>query len=173
MVAIDTLEEPSTAPHAGDETLSPKFRTARCAEIALGRERAIWVPWVTPTELDVCPGWMKVGFEVFAGARETGARVVEVFPHAGFRTLAGAKVPSKLTAAGLLARAELLRRAGVSVDGLDMSHDSLDACLAALIARQVGTGVADRVSCGHDGSAIWLPSGHADSKLTLPGVGER
>lgn len=102
---------------------------------------------------------MKVGFEVFARARETGARAVEVFPHAGFRTLAGAKIPSKLTAAGLLARAELLRRAGVSVEGLDMSsHDSRDACLAALIARQVGTGVADRVSCGHDGSAIWLPS---------------
>lgn len=159
VIAIDSPEALSTAPHHDDESLSPKFRDARCAEIALGRDRGIWVPWVTPTTEAASPGWMHVGFQVFSIARRSAGRVIEVFPHAGFRTLAGARVPSKLTAAGSLARSELLARAGVTIKGLEMwSHDGLDACLAAVIARQADRGVAEPVSCDHDGSRIWLPA---------------
>lgn len=34
VVAIDAPEALSTSPHADDEVLPPKFRSARCAEIA-------------------------------------------------------------------------------------------------------------------------------------------
>jgi predicted nuclease with RNAse H fold len=163
VIAIDSPGFPSTAPHHDDETLSPKFRDARCAEIALGRDRGIWVPWVTPIKEAACPGWMQVGFQVFSSGRQSGGLVIEVFPHAGFRTLAGAQVPSKRTADGLLARSQLLAAAGVKIAGLDASsHDDLDACLAALVAHQVGRGVAEPVTCGHDGSTIWLPEPHED-----------
>jgi predicted nuclease with RNAse H fold len=37
------------------------------------------------------------------------------------------------------------------------SHDGLDALLAALTAARCAEGVAVEVTCGHDGSAIWLP----------------
>src|SRR3990172_1764730 len=37
-IAIDAPSDPSTAPHRGDPTLSPKFRVARCGEIALGQD---------------------------------------------------------------------------------------------------------------------------------------
>lgn len=50
VVAIDAPSALSTAPHQDEMSLSAKFRTARCAEIALGQEHKIWVPWVTPTE---------------------------------------------------------------------------------------------------------------------------
>ena len=159
VVAIDAPEALSTAPHAADEALGRKFRSGRCAEVALGREHGIWVPWVTPIAGQPLAPWMEVGFQVFELAKSTSAQVVEVFPHAGFRILAGGGTPSKQTAAGLRLRAELLKSRGVEVDALEMwSHDSLDSCLAALIAHDVAQGAAVRVGCGHDGSAIWLPS---------------
>lgn len=159
VVAIDAPEALCTSPHAADESLSPKFQSARCAEVALGREHSIWVPWVTPTIDKPLPPWMDVGFRVFELARASGAQVVEVFPHAGFRILAGDRVPSKQTAEGLRVRAELLQRRGVAIHALEMwSHDSLDALLAAVVAYDVGQGTAVRVGCGHDASAIWLPS---------------
>jgi hypothetical protein len=65
VIAVDAPAQLSTAPHANDETLAPKFRHARCAEIALGREHGIWVPWTSPTGPPV-PGWMATGLEVFA-----------------------------------------------------------------------------------------------------------
>jgi predicted nuclease with RNAse H fold len=158
VVAIDAPAALSTAPHADDETLSPKFRTARCAEIALARDRGIWVPWVTPTAERVLPSWMAKGFEVFEVAQSVCPDVIEVYPHAGFRTLAGATLPSKQSAAGLRARVDLLRDAGLDVPALEMwSHDSLDAAVAALIARRKSRGEAVSVSCAHDSSAIWLP----------------
>ncbi|HEV2756769.1 MAG TPA: DUF429 domain-containing protein [Actinomycetota bacterium] len=159
VVAIDAPEALSTAPHAYDESLSRKFRSARCAEIALGREHRIWVPWVTPTIDQVLPLWMDVGFQVFDLTRSCDAEAVEVFPHAGFRVLAGSRIPSKLSAGGLRVRAELLRERGVVIEALEMwSHDSLDAALAALIARDVAQSRATRVGCGHDASAIHLPA---------------
>jgi hypothetical protein len=81
-----------------------------------------------------------------------------VYPHAAFRVLAGRRrLPSKLTPEGVNARVEILRAAGV--DGgafVSMwSHDALDATVAAVV---VADPQAVAVTCGHDGSAIWLPS---------------
>ena len=154
-VAIDSPDRWSTAPHAADQDLPPKFRTARCAEIALGRDRGIWVPWTTPTE--PVPGWIHVGIDLFATLAEM--RPVETFPHAVFGVLAGGRrLPPKRTLAGARSRVDLLEEAGVSGAGLQMwSHDALDAAAAALVALRRARGTAGSVTCGHDGSAIWLP----------------
>lgn len=50
VVAIDSPAQLSVKPHAADQHLSPKFQPARCAEVALGRNHGIWVPWVGPSE---------------------------------------------------------------------------------------------------------------------------
>ncbi len=157
--AIDSPDRWSTAPHQAEEKLSPKFRTARCAEIALGRDHRIWVPWTTPTER--VPGWMQVGIDVFAALGANGHRPVEVFPYAAFRILAGDRsLPPKQTADGARRRVELLEEAGLSGAALEMwSHDALDAAAAALVALHCAWGTARAVTCGHDGSAIWLPAG--------------
>ena len=65
-VAIDAPSALSPLRHADDESLAPKFRVARCGEIALGRDRGVWVPWVSPCEGgDVAP-WIAVGLSLFA-----------------------------------------------------------------------------------------------------------
>lgn len=156
VVAIDAPARPSNAPHGDDLSITPKFRVARCAEIALGRERRIWVPWVTPMAPPF-PTWMETGFElqrVLVGA----ADLLEVFPQAIFRVLAGRVVPSKSTPSGLASRVGLLRDAGIRDAGLVMwGHDGLDAAAAALVALHHAQRRAEAVTCGHDGSAIWLP----------------
>jgi predicted nuclease with RNAse H fold len=159
VVAVDAPESPSSAPHAGDAALSPKFRAARCAEIELGRRHGCWVPWVAPRAAPF-PAWMESGFAVYeALGGEGGPPVIEVYPYAGFRTIAGERLPRKQSAAGRQARAELLARAGVIDERRTArSHDALDALMAALVARDCGAGRARAVSCGHDGSAIWLPA---------------
>ncbi len=156
VVAIDAPAALSTAPHADDASLSPKFRSARCGEIALGREHGAWVSWVTPTGPPV-PGWMEVGFAVHAAV---GERAIEVYPHAGFRALAaGRRLAKKTTPEGRAERAALLRAAGVTGERIeDATHDGLDALLAALVALGHSRGVARGVTCGHDRSAIWLPA---------------
>jgi predicted nuclease with RNAse H fold len=162
IVMVDAPAQLSTAPHAGDDTLGAKFRVARCAEIALGREHRSWVPWVTP---EAAPerGWITTGLAVFAALTAAGVPSGEVYPHAGYRALARGRVlPRKTTAAGVRARAALLTEVGVSVDSLTMwSHDGLDALLAAVVAADYGKGRARRVTCGHDDSAIWLPAERA------------
>lgn len=157
-VAIDAPEAPSTAPHATDGTApNPKFRTARCAEIGLGRTFGVWVPWVTPVD-GPFPGWMTAGFALFAGLRGLVPAVLEVYPHGVFRRLGGSLPPKKQTDAGQRVRVDLLRAAGIHERGLRMwSHDALDALAAALVAHRAVTGDATPATCGHDGSAIWLP----------------
>jgi hypothetical protein len=156
-VAIDAPSAPSTAPHLGDDTLSPKFSTARCAEIALGRNRRIWVPWVTPVT-GPFPTWMQVGFTVFE-ALAGRPNVVETFPHAVFRTLAAGPLRPKRAADGISARVALLKTAGVLEPRLSMwGHDGLDAVAAAVTARGLTDRTAVSVTCGHDDSAIWLPA---------------
>jgi predicted nuclease with RNAse H fold len=157
-IAIDAPAQLSTAPHRDDPSLSPKFAVARCAEIALGRQYGSWVPWVTPTAEPI-PGWMATGLATYDALRGRGAAVVEVFPYAGFRELVRpARLPKKSTADGARVRIEALRRAGVEAEDLPMwSHDALDALLAALIAHDHAAGTAAAATCGHDGSAIWLP----------------
>ena len=160
-VAVDAPSALSTGAHRDDLGLAPKFRAARCGEVALGRECGVWVPWVSPPvgAPDVA-GWIVVGIAVFDALGGAGLDAVETFPHAVFRTLArsggaGGKVPAKSTAAGLARRVELLQAAGVDDVSLPLwGHDGLDAAAAAFVAADAS---ARAVTCGHDGSAIWLP----------------
>ena len=140
--AIDAPEAPSTAPHAEETGLSPKFRRARCAEIELGRRHGSWVSWVAPVEAPFSP-WMEAGFRAFATLRAAGApELLEVYPYAGRKE-----------------RVRLLAAAGVAVDRFaTFSHDFLDATVAALTALDRARGRARPVTCGHDASAIWLPA---------------
>jgi predicted nuclease with RNAse H fold len=163
-VAIDAPDQQRNSLHVADETLAPKFRTARCAEVALGR-RGHWVPWVTPALGREAPGWMVTGFRVWQETRDAGMQAIEVYPHSAFRVLVGAgKLAKKQTPAGMRQRVELLQAAGVRVEGLVMSHDFLDAAVAAVVARDARAGTAERVLCDHadgtehDGSSLWLPA---------------
>lgn len=159
-VAIDAPEALSARPHKGDRSLKPKFRNARCCEIDLGRSFRIWVPWVAPTSRPK-EGWMKTGFEVYDIMGKHGFDVIEVYPHACYRVLAGsARLPNKRKLNGQRMRLDALRSAGVVLrDDLSMwSHDALDALVAALTARDHRLGTAVAATCGHDASAIWLPS---------------
>ena len=163
-VAIDAPDEQRDPLHFTDETLAPKFRSARCAEVALGR-RGHWVPWVTPVRGSEAPGWMLTGFRVWQQVRRAGMHAVEVYPYAAFRVLAaGGKLAKKQTPLGMRQRIELLRAAGVRVETLTRwSHDSVDAAVAAVVARDAQAGTAESVLCDHadgtehDGSSIWLP----------------
>jgi predicted nuclease with RNAse H fold len=160
VTAVDAPHAPSTAPHAADQALAPKFRRARCAEIELGRRYGSWVSWVPPAEPPF-PGWMEAGFAAYDSLRRAGVpAVVEVYPVAGYRALArDRRLAKKQTEQGRRQRAELLGRAGVTGAALRArSHDELDALLAAVVARDHARGRATAVSCGHDGSAIWLPA---------------
>lgn len=156
-VAIDAPSGLSTLVHADDLTLAPKFRVARCGEIALGREVGIWVPWVSPAVgvAELAP-WSSVGLALFAACADAGIEAVETFPHAVFRTLnGGARVAAKSKPEGLAERAALLRAAGVDEPTLPLwGHDGLDAAAAAVVATDPE---ARSVTCGHDGSAIWIP----------------
>jgi predicted nuclease with RNAse H fold len=186
VVAIDAPEAPSTAPHADDRELAPKFRAARCAEVELGRRHGSWVPWVAPSGPPF-PPWMETGFEAFRALRSgrEHPEVLEVYPHAAFRELArGRRLARKQTRPGRSERSDLLARAGLSGSALaplaaapagdpvppsdrarhvpstapfSLSHDLLDALAAALVALDRFRRRARRVTCGHDGSAIWLP----------------
>jgi Protein of unknown function (DUF429) len=132
---------------------------ARCAEIALGRNHGIWVPWTSPIGPPV-PGWIATGLELYSAlAKRVPSEPIEVFPYAGFRVLTHpSRLSKKTSVAGTRQRVDALRARGLRVDQLELwSHDSLDAALAAIIALQRHDGSALRVTCGHDDSAIWLP----------------
>jgi hypothetical protein len=78
-IAIDAPAALSTAPHAEDPTISGKFRSARCCEIALGRQYRLWVPWVTPVAGAAVPDWMQVGFRLYAALAANGYAPIEVY----------------------------------------------------------------------------------------------
>ncbi|MGI9079377.1 MAG: DUF429 domain-containing protein [Acidimicrobiales bacterium] len=158
-VAIDSPDRWSRAPHATDVTLSPKFRSARCAEIGLARDHGIWVPWTTPVTPQA-QTWISAGIDLFAALRAAGHDPVEVYPHGVFRVLnLGRRPPSKRTGEGRETRLRLLDAAGVSAPWPDMTtHDAVDATAAALVALHHAEGLAVPATCGHDGSAIWLPT---------------
>jgi len=165
-VAIEAPAAPSRGCHTDDATLAPKFRTARCGEIALGRGAAIWVPWPTPTRAADAHPWMQVGFAAWATCRAHGPEPMEVYPAGAFRVLAAGKVPPKSTTAGLEARRALLAHAVEPPPGFSMwSHDGLDATVAALTAADAARGGA--TPYGHtdprcDPVAVWMPAGPAD-----------
>jgi predicted nuclease with RNAse H fold len=158
-IAIDAPAALSTAPHRADPSLTPKFQTARCCELALGREHRVWVPWVTPVAGGAVPRWMEVGFQLYEELTAHGHAPIEVFPHAGFKLLAGGRPPNKATVAGARARVGLLAAQGVGAQWIHLwTHDALDAALAALLALGAHDGTAVPVGCGHDDSAIWIPN---------------
>jgi predicted nuclease with RNAse H fold len=156
-IAVDAPGNPSTTCHL-DTRLPPKFRTARCGEIALALDFKVWVPWVTPLVGEPHPGWMARGFALFTALRAIGAAPMEVFPYAVFHRLSGSRPPRKTTPAGRSARASLLMANGVAGASETWSHDELDAGAAALVAHHRAQGLAVAATCGHDGSAIWLPA---------------
>ena len=162
-VAIDSPDRLSAAVHASDSELviAPKFRMGRCAEIGLLKLHRYQVPWVTPVSDELLPGWMRVGIDLFARLRDAGQDPIEVFPDAGFRRLAGQlkPLPKKGTRAGTLERVRLLGLTGVSAPGIAMwGPDWMDAALSAQLARMSASGDAVAATCGHDGTAIWIPA---------------
>ena len=169
VVAIDAPDRPSTSLHADDAAVGRKFRTGRCAEVALGREFRYWVPWVTPPEGPVA-GWMAVGFRAWAVLRRHGFEPIEVYPYAIFRALAGGgALPKKTTAAGRRARWRILAgEMTLPPFPAAWGHDALDALAAAVVARHHHDGRARGVRCtveGHsDGSSIWLPAERRPSR---------
>ena len=155
--AIDAPAAVSAGAHADDEALGRKFRGARCGEVALGREHGVWVAWVPPPARPAV-AWMEAGFDLFSACVAAGLDAVETFPYAVFRSLAGgARLPKKSSVTGREARVALLLAAGVDVaaTGAPPTHDVVDAAACALVAADPD---AVRVTCGHDDSAIWLPS---------------
>jgi len=81
--------------------------------------------YLSPAADEPVPGWMAVGFALFAALRERGFRapggpndtaatLLEVYPYATFVTLLGAVPPSKSTPEGLAIRRRALEEAGVT-----------------------------------------------------------
>jgi hypothetical protein len=155
-----------------DATLAPKFRTARCGEIALGQAAGIWVPWPTPEREGDAPPWMRVGFATWDACRRHGPEPVEVYPAGAFRVLATGPLPPKTRPAGLAARRDLLAREIDAPTGFAMwSHDGVDATVAALTAAHRARGVA--IAHGHtdpdcDPIAVWLPAAPAEQGPATP-----
>lgn len=176
-IAIDAPAELSTAPHCEDASLAPKFRVARCGEIALGQQAGIWVPWVTPVDPSKVSGWMTTGFATWAALREAGHEPLEVYPAGVFRVLHGGVPPKKSTLAGLRTRIELLTPNVALPDAIDMwSHDGLDAIAAALVARWSTDGRAERIghsAAGCDGSSVWIPTDRSAGAVPRTGAFSR
>lgn len=97
--------------------------------------------------------------EVHAHAESDG-RLVEIHPEVSFRALAGAPLPSKHSAEGLVERRRLLREAGLDVPAgvLGVPEvDLLDAAVAAWSAARYARGEAIAFPPGHTErlGAIW------------------
>jgi predicted nuclease with RNAse H fold len=160
-VAIDAPATLSTNPHGDEEDLPPKFRPARCCEVASLRTAGVPpVPWITPLVGAEVPGWMQTGFRVWEVLRSHAP--MEVYPHACFYRLNGSKQPvSKQKVEGRLQRVELLRAHVELPVGADVwSHDGLDAAVAALVAHQGREGAVQvpHECANFDGSELWVPA---------------
>jgi len=160
-VAIDAPAALSANPHGDDENLPPKFRPARCCEVASLRAAGVPpVPWITPLVGAEVPGWMQTGFRVWEALR--GHAPMEVYPYACFYRLNGGKRPvSKQKAEGRLHRIDLLRaHLELPVGANVWSHDGLDAAVAALVAHQGREGAAQvpHECVNFDGSELWVPA---------------
>jgi hypothetical protein len=150
-VAIDAPAGPSEGHHLDDETVSAKFRPARCAEVALGRA-GYWVSWVTGAGPHA--SWVEAGFAVYDALAHLSP--LEVFPHAVFAELLGRRPPKKTELAGRRARLSVLDLPpGAELWG----HDGIDAAAACVVAVDHGLGRARAVGCtDHEGgSVMWLP----------------
>jgi len=107
--------------------------------------------YLSPAADEPVPGWMAVGFALFAALRERGFRapggpndtaatLLEVYPYATFVTLLGAVPPSKSTPEGLAIRRRALEEASVTGLPAAMGHDALDAAAAALATAAFAAG---------------------------------
>lgn len=164
VVAIDSPDRWSPGAIPEHQGLSRKFLAARCAEFELARRYRHWVPWVTPlapnSDIErVRYAWMARGMELFQ-LLEGRTVAIEVYPNSIFRRLANqTPLPPKSGQAGVQVRVALLQEAGITAPHLKMwSHDALDAAAAAVVALAHAREAAERVSCDHDGSAMWLPA---------------
>jgi predicted nuclease with RNAse H fold len=121
--------------------------------------------YLTPAPGEPVPGWMAVGFALFASlqahgyrrpahAGDRGATLLEVYPHAIFTCLLGAVPPPKSTPEGLATCRSLLERAGVRDLPAALSHDQLDAIAAALGARRFAQGGGCAVGDAAEGYMI-------------------
>jgi predicted nuclease with RNAse H fold len=158
-VAIDAPGGPSERLHLADDGLARKFQVARCAEVAL-RLDGYAVSWVAPGPDDLVPGWVQVGFEVWATFRAAGTEPLEVFPHAAFAVLLGRRPPNKQTVAGRRARLDVLGGHLVLPHPARLwGHDAIDAAIAAVVATHHVEGRARRLTCAdHETSAMWQPA---------------
>lgn len=156
-IAIDAPAAPSTAPHAGDPSLSPKFRPARCCEIAGPPAQVVGA--VGHADGRGGRAGMDAGrVPAPRGAGADGHAPIEVYPYAGFRLLAGRVLSKKTTVSGVRERVAVLEAERVAAPWMRLwSHDALDAAMAAMLALRAGEGTAIPVGCGHDGSTIWIP----------------
>jgi predicted nuclease with RNAse H fold len=160
-VAIDAPAMLSTYPHGDDEDLPPKFRPARCCEVASLKVAGVpAVPWITPLAGAEVSGWMHTGFRVWEALSSHAP--MEVYPHACFYRLNGGKQPvSKQKAEGRLERVGLLRSYVELPVGAEVwSHDGLDAAVAALVAHQGRDGAVQvpHECTNFDGSELWVPA---------------
>jgi hypothetical protein len=159
-VAIDAPEELSRGAHLDDFTLPPKFRTARCCEIAAWKDHGQPpVPWVTPMTGEAVPAWMATGFAVWDALKAAGHRPLEVFPAGCFHGLNGGRwPPRKPRPAGRRVRLALLADlVGLPADATGWTHDTIDAAVLAVVAHQ-GRAAArpmSHVCPDGDGSVMW------------------
>lgn len=165
VVAVDAPSGWSENLHLADVDLPPKFRPARCGEVALRAQHGYAVPWPTPAGPGERTGWMEVGITLHDRLARS-VRTVEVFPHAVFLQLAGVRsLPRKSSPAGAQLRATLLAdRLEVAAGPLSRwTVDARDALAAALTARDVADGTSEPAICrDHPASgAIHLPAGAA------------
>lgn len=162
-VAIDAPDAMSRGPHLHDGSLSPKFRTGRCSDVATSQPGGgPAVPWVTPTVDMEVPRWMVAGFTLWSALRDDGHDPMEVFPAGCFYRMNGRRWPAKKTTIqGRLDRIQLLRLYVELPRDIELwSHDGLDAAVAALVAnhgREHGTPVEHRCP-NPDGSRLWYPA---------------
>jgi len=160
VVAVDAPDGPSEGRHLDDETLPPKFRQARCAEVA-PRSQGISVPWTTRVANP--DPWMVTGFRLWQLLRYHQHRVVETFPYAVYHRLIGARPARKGTPQGLRQRLDALHPFVTPPPFVQAwGHDGVDAlaavCVAAACARGAGVEVRCRPSDPgqHDSSRISL-----------------
>lgn len=132
VVAVDAPQSPNAGLMASAEyraRLSPPPAAGRwlgykVSEYLL-RQRGIGL-YATPTDEAAAPGWMQVGFQLYAGLRAAGferyqpgsaapRQVLEVHPHACFTVLLGHLPTPKNLLEGRLQRQLVLYRAGLGV----------------------------------------------------------
>ena len=162
-IAIDAPSDPSAAVHDDDPEISPKFRPARCGEIALGEQHQCWVPWITPRVVRGIAtvdagGLPNVGGQLDRSAwhrsRCTRAEHSPRWPAAGSRR--------RRPRSGARERLDMLsRHMALPPYAWMWSHDAIDATVAALVAAWSATDGPVVAAChnheGADGSAIWVP----------------